>query len=73
VNAFYKHSRIKQYVKDGRALRIEAVVNSPDDFGVQRRLHNLPELQATARAVNQRMLSVQRTGQGTASGPPSPA
>jgi hypothetical protein len=23
VNAFYKHSRIKQYLKDGRALRIE--------------------------------------------------
>ena len=24
VNAFYRHSRIKQYVKDGRALRIES-------------------------------------------------
>jgi hypothetical protein len=23
INAFYKHSRVKQYVKDGRALRIE--------------------------------------------------
>jgi hypothetical protein len=32
VNAFYKHSRIKQYLKDGRALRIETVVNSPDDL-----------------------------------------
>ena len=28
VNAFYKHSRIKQYLKDGRALRIETVINS---------------------------------------------
>ena len=27
VNAFYKHSRVKQYLKDGRALRIETVVN----------------------------------------------
>ena len=27
VNAFYKHSRIKQYLKDGRALRIETVIN----------------------------------------------
>jgi len=34
VNAFYKHSRIKQYLKDGRALRIETVINSPDDCGV---------------------------------------
>ena len=25
VNAFYKHSRVKQYLKDGRALRIETV------------------------------------------------
>ena len=29
VNADYKHSRIKQYLKDGRALRIETVINSP--------------------------------------------
>ncbi len=30
INAFYKHSRIKEYLKDGRALRIETVVNSPE-------------------------------------------
>ncbi len=29
INAFFKHSRIKQYLKDGRALRTETVVNSP--------------------------------------------
>ena len=29
VNAFYRHSRIKQYLKDGRALRIETVINDP--------------------------------------------
>jgi hypothetical protein len=29
VNAFYKHSRIKQYLKGGRALRVETVVNDP--------------------------------------------
>ena len=27
VNVFYKHSRIKQYLKEGRALRIETVIN----------------------------------------------
>src|SRR6266545_7975693 len=31
VNCFYKHSRIKQYLKEGRALRIETVINSPTD------------------------------------------
>src|SRR5207244_13315695 len=56
VNAFYKHSRIKQYLKDQRALRIETVINAPGDLGCQRRLRNLDELQARARAVNERLL-----------------
>ena len=38
INAFWRHSRVKQYLKDGRALRIETVVNSPDDLGCQRRI-----------------------------------
>ena len=29
LNVFYKSSRVKQYLKDGVALRIETVVNSP--------------------------------------------
>jgi hypothetical protein len=66
VNAFYKHSRIKQYLKDGRALRIETVVNTPDDLGVGRRLPNLPALAGKARAANRRILQVQRAGQGCA-------
>jgi hypothetical protein len=64
VNAFYQHSRIKQYLKDGRALRIETVVNDTYDLGCQRRLHNLPELQTKARAVNRRLLDTERVGQG---------
>ena len=64
INAFYKHSRIKQYLKDQRALRIETVVNAPGDLGCQRRLHNLDELQARARAVNARLLETERAGQG---------
>jgi hypothetical protein len=63
VNAFYKKSRVKQYLKDGRALRIETVVNSPDDLGVARRLCHLDELQARARAVNARLLHTERAGQ----------
>src|SRR6266576_4581670 len=41
VNVFYKHSRIKQYLKDGRAMRIETVINSPRDLGCNARLPNL--------------------------------
>ncbi len=64
VNAFYQHSRIKQYLKDGRALRIETVVNDTYDLGCQRRLHNLPELQTKARAAHRRLLDTERVGQG---------
>ncbi|HSF97813.1 MAG TPA: hypothetical protein VLA55_03890, partial [Ornithinibacter sp.] len=63
VNVFYKRSRIKEYLKEGRALRIETVINEPNDIGCQRRLHNLADLQAKARAANGRMLEVQRVGQ----------
>ena len=64
VNAFFKHSRVKQYLKDGRALRIETVVNSPDDLRCQRRLVHLDELQTKARAINHRLLDTERVGQG---------
>ena len=64
VNAFYRHSRIKQYLKDGRALRIETVINDPADLGCLRRLVHLDELQTRARAVNTTLLNTERVGQG---------
>ena len=64
VNAFFKRSRVKQYLKDGRALRIETVVNDPGDLGCLRRLQHLEELQAKARDVNRRLLDTERVGQG---------
>ncbi len=64
VNAFYKHSRIKQYLKDGRALRIETVINDPYDLRCQRRLPNLGALQTKARDANRRLLDTERVGQG---------
>ena len=66
VNVFYKHSRIKEYLKEGRALRIETVCNSPTDLGCKRRLHHLPELQVKARAANRRLLLIQRASQSCA-------
>ena len=65
LNLFYKHSRIKQYLKEGRALRIETVINAPRDLGCNARLPNLAELQDKARAVNRRILEAERAGQGT--------
>jgi hypothetical protein len=64
VNAFFKHSRIKQYLKDSRALRVETVVNSPTDLCCKRRLEHLDELQGKARDINRRLLDTERAGQG---------
>lgn len=64
LNAFYRHSRIKTYLKDGRALRIETVINDTYDIGVLRRIPHLPELIAKARDVNARLLDTVRAGQG---------
>jgi hypothetical protein len=66
VNVFYRDSRIKEYLKEGRALRIEFVCNSPDDLACKRKLEHLPKLQAKARAANSRLLTIQRAGQGCA-------
>jgi hypothetical protein len=66
LNVFYKNSRLKQYLKDGIALRIETVINEPRDLGCNRLLHNLPELQAKAHAINDRLLHAETAGQGTA-------
>ena len=64
----YKHSRVKQYLKEGRALRIETVINKPYDIGVLARIEHLPELVAKARQVNQRLLMIERAGQSCAIG-----
>ncbi|MDJ0323138.1 hypothetical protein QMG61_05095 [Cryobacterium sp. PH31-AA6] len=64
MNVFFKHSRIKQYLKDGRALRIETVINSPKDLNCLRRLEHLEELQPKARDINSRLLDTERVGQG---------
>lgn len=66
LNVFYKNSRLKQYLKDGVALRIETVVNDPRDLRCNRLLTNLPELQGKARAINDRLLDTETVGQGSA-------
>ena len=68
IDFSYKHSRVKQYLKEGRALRIETVINKPSDIDVLARLEHLPELVAKARQVNRRLLIIERAGQGCAIG-----
>jgi hypothetical protein len=56
----YKHSKIKQYHKEGRALRTETTINDTGDFGIGRRLCNLPALAAVGFTANRRLLDVER-------------
>ena len=56
----YKHSKIKQYHKLGRALRTETTINDPGDFGLSKRLTNLPTLRQIGFTANRRLLGVQR-------------
>jgi hypothetical protein len=64
LNAYFAHSRVKSYLKRGRAFRIETVVNDTGDLGVARRLEHLREIFVKARDVNRRMVDAFRVGQG---------
>jgi hypothetical protein len=64
----YKHSRIKQYHKEGRALRTETTINDPRDFGIGKRLSNLPALRRIGFQANRRLVDVQRISQDCAVG-----
>jgi hypothetical protein len=61
IQAHYKHSKVKQYFKDGRALRTETTVNDPYDFGIGRLLtpENWQALLDVGEQTNQRLLDAQ--------------
>ncbi len=54
---YYKSSRIKQYFKEGRALRTETVIGDTRDFGIGRRLcaANWHALRAVGESANRRL------------------
>jgi len=56
----YKHTTIKQYHKEGRALRTETTINNTRDFGIGKRLTNLPALREVGFTANRRLLRVER-------------
>lgn len=56
----YKSSRIKQYFKEGQALRTETTINDTRDFDIGRRLVNLPALREVGFQANRRLLHVQK-------------
>jgi hypothetical protein len=53
-------TKIKQYHKEGRALRTETTINDSTDFRIGKRLTNLPALREVGFSANRRLLGVQR-------------
>ena len=56
----YKNTRIKQYHKEGRALRTETTINNTRDFSIGKRLKNLPALRQIGFRANRPLLDVQK-------------
>jgi hypothetical protein len=55
----YKKSKIKQYHKEGQALRTETTINDTYDFAIGRALRNLPALREIGFAATRRLLYVE--------------
>jgi hypothetical protein len=56
----YKNTKVKQYHKLDQALRTETTINDSRDFGIGKRLCNLPALREVGFSANRRLLAVQR-------------
>ena len=64
LHVYYRSSKIKQYHKEGAALRTETTINdAKGDFGIGKRLHNLAALAEVGFSANRRLLDVQRISQ----------
>jgi hypothetical protein len=64
----YKRCRIKQYHKEGQALRTETTINDARDFALGKRLGNLAALRQVGFQANRRLLDVQRLSHDCALG-----
>lgn len=51
----YKSSRIKQYHREGRALRTETTINNSRDYAVNKELMNLPASRKIGFKANRRL------------------
>lgn len=68
IHVDYKSARIKQYYKEGRALRVETTINNTRAFNIGKRLHNLPALRELGFRANRRLLEVQKVSHDCAVG-----
>ena len=65
---FYKKTQVKQYLKEGRALRTETTVNQPRDLGIGKELTNLAAMAKAGYAANRRLLDAECISHDPAAG-----
>ena len=63
IRIHYKHSALKQYLKDGRALRTEMMFNNTQDFGLTRGVKNFTALFELGCHFNERLLEQEQISQ----------
>lgn len=56
----YKHTLVKQYFKENRALRTETTINNPLDFYVRKDIRHLARLKTIGQRSNRRVIDVIR-------------
>ena len=69
----YEHTKIKQYHKEGRALRTETTINYTGDFAIGKRLTNLPPRCGRSASPPTDACSTSNDSATTRSAPPRPS
>ena len=65
---YYKKTHVKQYLKEGRALRTETTVNQPRDLGIGKELTNLAAMAKAGYTANRRLLDAECISHDPAAG-----
>jgi hypothetical protein len=65
---FYKKTQVKQYLKEGKAIRTETTLNQPRDLGIGKELTNLAAMAKAGYAANRRLLDAERISHDPAAG-----
>lgn len=60
----FKHSHVKQYFKEQRALRTETTINDPLDFQRTKGLETLPNLRHIGQRINTKLLELEQVADG---------
>lgn len=60
IRSHYKNGFLKQYVRDDRMIRTEAATNNVNDYGLNKAVEYLPELQNRLQQITTRYLDIQQ-------------